>query len=107
MIDNNLPCFKPIPTHCNSFAGNAKRNDDGGDDDDDDDDDGLVGGWMDGWMMMLLLLMMVVVVVVVLGRNSIYLTWVAASYRGLSAASDETLRYLFTAQVASQHLDGT
>ena len=23
LIDNNLHCFKPIPTHCNSFAGNV------------------------------------------------------------------------------------
>ena len=25
LIDNNLHCFKPIPTHCNSFAGNVSR----------------------------------------------------------------------------------
>ena len=25
LIDNNLYCFKPIPTHCNSFAGNVSR----------------------------------------------------------------------------------
>ena len=25
LIDNNLHCFKPIPTHCNSFAENVSR----------------------------------------------------------------------------------
>ena len=25
LVDNNLHCFKPIPTHCNSFAGNVSR----------------------------------------------------------------------------------
>ena len=25
LIDNNLHCFKPIPTHCNLFAGNVSR----------------------------------------------------------------------------------
>ena len=25
LVDNNLHCFKPIQTHCNSFAGNVSR----------------------------------------------------------------------------------
>ena len=25
LIDNNLYCFNPVPTHCNSFAGNVSR----------------------------------------------------------------------------------
>ena len=25
LVDNNLHCYKPIPTHCNSFAANVSR----------------------------------------------------------------------------------